>query len=234
MSDFRTNMDEWKAILLGETLLLGVLGKAIQDAPNKEWMQSLIDEDIFSESPLESQDRDIEAGLLLLRAWSQENQKGISDERFIDLQADYTRLFVGTGKAIVPSWESVYFNKEGMLFQEQTIQVRQWYRRFGLESEKLNREPDDHVGLELSFLAYLAQLGLKALDKGNAARFDQVLQGQRQFISEHPLMWVPRWCALVEERAGTDFYRGLALLTRGALSSIDEQLQIEIPKEVPL
>ena len=234
MSDFRTNMDEWKVILLGETLLLGVLGKAIQDAPNKEWMQSLIDEDIFSESPLESKNQDIETGLSYLQVWSQENREGISDERFIDLQADYTRLFVGTGKAIVPSWESVYFNKDGMLFQEQTIQVRQWYRRFGLESEKLNREPDDHVGLELSFLAYLAQLGLKALDENNAARFEQILQAQRQFISEHPLMWVPRWCTLVEERAGTDFYRGLALLTRGALSSIAEQLQIEIPKEVSL
>lgn len=234
MSDFRTNMDEWKVILLGETLLLGVLGKAIQDAPNKEWMQSLIDEDIFSESPLESKNQDIETGLSYLQVWSQENREGISDERFIDLQADYTRLFVGTGKAIVPSWESVYFNKDGMLFQEQTIQVRQWYRRFGLESEKLNTEPDDHIGLELSFLAYLAQLGLKALDENNAARFEQILQAQRQFISEHPLMWVPRWCTLVEERAGTDFYRGLALLTRGALSSIAEQLQIEIPKEVSL
>ena len=188
MSDFRTNMDEWKVILLGETLLLGVLGKAIQDAPNKEWMQSLIDEDIFSESPLESKNQDIETGLSYLQVWSQENREGISDERFIDLQADYTRLFVGTGKAIVPSWESVYFNKDGMLFQEQTIQVRQWYRRFGLESEKLNTEPDDHIGLELSFLAYLAQLGLKALDENNAARFEQILQAQRQFISEHPLM----------------------------------------------
>jgi TorA maturation chaperone TorD len=234
MSDFSTNMDEWKVILLGETLLLGVLGRAIQNAPDKEWLQSLINEDIFSESPLESKNQDIETGLSHLQAWSQENREEISDERFIDLQADYTRLFVGTGKAIIPCWESVYFNEDHMLFQEQTLQVRQWYRRFGLESEKLNKEPDDHVGLELSFLAYLAQLGLKALDENNAARFDQVLQGQRQFISEHPLMWVPRWCTLVKDRAGTDFYRGLALLTRGALSSIAEQLQVEIPKEASL
>jgi hypothetical protein len=62
MKDFRSNKDEWKETLLGETLLLGVLGKAIQSAPDKEWLQSLIDEDIFSESPLGSENRDIEAG----------------------------------------------------------------------------------------------------------------------------------------------------------------------------
>lgn len=234
MSDFRSNMDEWKVILLGETLLLGVLGKAIQNAPDKEWLQSLINEDVFSESPLESKDQDIVTGLFHLQAWSQENCEGISDERFIALQADYTRLFVGTGKTIIPSWESVYFNDERMLFQEQTIQVRQWYRRFGLESEKLNREPDDHIGLELSFLSYLASLGLQALDENDHVRFEETLEAQRQFISEHPLKWVPRWCTLVKESAETDFYRGLAFLTHGALLSIAEQLQIAMPKVASL
>ena len=234
MSDARSNKDEWKATLLGETLLLGVLGKAIQSDPDKEWLQSLINEDIFSESPLGSNNQDIEAGLFHLQSWSQENRDGISDERFKDLKMDYTRLFVGVGKIIAPLWESVYFNKERMIFQEQTIQVRQWYRRFGLVPEKLHKEPDDHVGLELSFLAYLAQLGLQALDENDEIEFEKILQAQRQFISEHPLKWVPDWCKLVKEHAETEFYLGLALLTHGALLVIAEQLQIEIPEKALL
>jgi TorA maturation chaperone TorD len=234
MSNFRTNKDEWKGILLGETLLLGVLGKAIQSYPDKEWLQTLIDEEVFSESPLESKGQDIEAGLSHLQSWSHQNRGGISDEQFTDLQMDYTRLFAGVSKTIAPLWESVYFNEERLIFQEQTIQVRQWYRRFGVEPENLHNEPDDHIGLELSFLAYLAKLGLQALDENDEVKFEQTLQAQRQFISEHPLRWVPIWCRSVKEHAKTDFYKGLALLTYGALLAMAEQLQIEIPEKVVL
>jgi TorA maturation chaperone TorD len=225
------NMDKWKINLLGETLLLGVLGKALQSNPDKQWLQSLIEQDIFSESPLESKCPELEAGLIHLQSWSRENQGGMSNEQFMQLQADYTRLFVGPGNIATPCWESVYFNEDRMVFQIQTLQVRQWYRRFGLEPEKLYNEPDDHIGLELSFLAYLAQLGLQALNENDEGRFKQILQAQRQFILEHPLKWVADWSALVNRHAKTDFYHGLALLAHGALLVMAEQLPSELSEE---
>lgn len=231
MSASISNMDKWKVNLLAETLLLGVLSKALQSNPDRQWLQSLIQQDIFSESPLESNDPELKVGLMHLQSWSQENQGGLSDEQFIQVQADYTRMFVGIGKTLAPCWESVYFNEDGMLFQEQTLQVRQWYRRFGLEPEKLYNEPDDHIGLELSFLAYLATLGLEALDENNESKFEQTLHAQYQFISEHPLKWVSAWSGLVNKYAQTDFYRGLALLTHASLLVIAEQLQVGLVKE---
>ena len=126
-----SNMDKWKVNLLAETLLLGVLSKALQSNPDRQWLQSLIQQDIFSELPLESNDPELKVGLMHLQSWSQRIEGGLSDEQFIQLQADYTRMFVGIGKTLAPCWESVYFNEDGMLFQEQTLQVRQWYRRFG-------------------------------------------------------------------------------------------------------
>jgi len=225
------NMDTWKMDLLGETLLFGVLGKALQGNPDRQWLQSLIEQDIFSESPLDGTCPELESGLIHLQSWSRENRDGLSDEQFMQLQADYTRLFVGPGNISTPCWESVYFNEDRMVFQVQTIQVRQWYRRFGLEPEKLHNEPDDHIGLELSFIAYLAQLGLQALDENDEIKLEQVLQAQHQFILEHPLKWVADWSGLVNKYAKTDFYRGLALLTHGALSVIAAQLQSELSKE---
>ena len=44
--------DDWNEILMGETLLLGVLGRMIQAAPEKEWLQSLIDNDLFADPPM--------------------------------------------------------------------------------------------------------------------------------------------------------------------------------------
>ncbi len=218
--------DDPKAALLEETLLLGVLGRLIKAAPEKEWLQSLVNDDIFAESPMAHKNQDMADGFALLEAWTRQNAAGLSDEIVTDLTVDHTRLFVGVGQPLAPPWESVYFNEDRMIFQEQTLQVRQWYRRFGLEPEKLQQEPDDHIGLELSFLSYLASMGVKASEQGDKARLDGSLQAQQQFLREHPLKWVRAWSALVDKHARTDFYRGLAKVTRGVLLSLGEEFGV--------
>lgn len=230
MNNDGTDHSRWKDILMGEMLLLGVLGRLAQKDPERDWLQSVIAEDVFSEPPLESDHPDLVAGLQGLQAWSQIHKNGISDEDLATLKADFTRLFIGIGKPVSPPWESVYFNEDRMVFQEQTLRVREWYRRFGLEAEKLYHEPDDHVGLELSFLAHLARLGLAALEENNQVEFKEILQAQRQFLVEHPLAWVPHWCGLVEKHAGTDYYRRLAQLIRGTLFSLGERLDVQAPE----
>ncbi len=225
---------DWKVTLLGETMLMGVLSKAIQNDPDREWLNSLVAQDIFSESPLENSCPEIDEGLSLLQNWSNSVNGKISDEQFVNLQTDYSRLFIGPARPIAPPWESVYFNEDRMIFQKETAQVRAWYRRFGLEAEKLYKEPDDHIGLELSFLAYLAKLGLQALETADEKRFAEILQAKSQFISEHPLKWVKNWNVLVQENAYSDFYRGLAHLIHGALLATEKTSKAHLTKEAAL
>jgi anaerobic sulfite reductase subunit A len=90
---------------------------------------------------------------------------------------------------------------------------------------KLHSEPDDHAGLEMAFLAHLAQLGLTALEQGDEARLAETLEAQREFLSAHPWRWMPVWCDQVVAQAHTDFYRGVARLTRGALTELASVLE---------
>ena len=221
----------WATILLGEKLLFELLGKILFTELDRDWLQSLIDEDVFAESPFGESQAEVQRGLEYLQAWSRENKSGISKEAFLDVQVDCTKMFYGFGKVLVPMWESVYFSEERMLFQAETLQVRSWYRQFGLESEKLHQEPDDHIGLELAFLAHLAFLGLQALEQNDEAGFQQALEAQRRFFHEHLSAWILRWCFLVEKYARTDFYRGLASLTRGAAYELSEVLSVALPQE---
>ncbi|MBI4785625.1 MAG: molecular chaperone TorD family protein [Chloroflexi bacterium] len=214
---------EWSLALTGEMLTFGLLGKAFYTYPERPWVRALVDEDVFAEAPFAAEQPDVIAALGLLQAWSQAHKNGISDEAFDNLRADYTRLFIGPGKVLTPPWESVQFSEERLTFQEQTLQVRGWYQRFGLAAEKLYAEPDDHIGLELEFVAQLARLGLAALEENDQTKFKQLLDGQRGFLSEHLLKWGPAWCSQVADQAQTDFYRGIALLTRGALAEISNQ-----------
>ncbi|RJP49701.1 MAG: dehydrogenase [Anaerolineaceae bacterium] len=225
---------EWATRLLGETLLFGLLGRLLYDQLDKTYLQSLIEEDVFADVPFGMEQKETKLGLEILQAWVRENRAGLTDESFDKLRTDYTSLLIGVGKVLAPPWESVYFNEDRMIFQQQTLQVREWYRRFGLEAEKLYMEPDDHIGLELSFLAHLSKLCLQAMEEKDEIKFEMYLQAQRQFLFEHPLKWIELWSGLVQEHSKTEFYRGLALLAQGALLAAAEHLRSELPKDVSL
>lgn len=213
--------------LVGEMLLLGLLGRIIFQYPgdeHREWFQSLIDSEAFSESPYAPDQAHMVKGLELLQNWSKQD---LSDDVYKDMQADYMRLFIGVGNVVAPPWESVFFDESRQTFRQQTLQVRNWYRRFGLEPEKVHREPDDHIGLELTFLANLAGQALQAAENGDEQAFDSLMGARRQFLAEHPLKWVFSWCDLVNEHARTDFYLGLGHLIRGALLAIAQHYDLQ-------
>ncbi len=135
----------------------------------------------------------------------------------VDLARDHQRLFVGPGPLLAAPYESVYRSREGLLFEEQTLQVRAAYRAFGLVAPELNREPDDHLGLELHFLAQVCLRTLDALDTGDEAAADAALAAHQAFLDDHLLTWAPDCLAKVAEHARTDYFRGAAGLTRGLL-----------------
>jgi putative dimethyl sulfoxide reductase chaperone len=221
--------------LTGEVLSLGFLSKALYNEPERAWLQSLIVEQVFAEAPFGTEQAETVRGLELLQAWSNANQGGISDKDFAELKQDYTRLFIGLDPVLpVPPWESVYLNKEHMVFQEETRQVRGWYQRFNLLPEKINKEPDDHIALELLFLVRLGQLSLLALEQNNPQAFDSYCQAQAGFLSEHLLRWGLVWCRLMEKHAATDLYRGLGHLTHGSLLALSAALNVKMPREATL
>lgn len=227
-------INELKSTILGETLLFGLLGKILYADLDKKWLETLIREDVFSEVPFGAEQVETARGIELLQRWMNENRSGLEASQFKVLQDDHLHLFIGLGKVIAPMWSSVYFSENKLLFQEQTLQVRKWYARFGLQAERINREPDDHIGLEMLFIAHLASLALQVIEQDDEKKLDEILQAQHDFLSEHLLRWGPVWAKLVKQHAATDFYRGIAHLTHGTLIAIAESLQIKMPKEAAL
>jgi TorA maturation chaperone TorD len=233
MKNETTSLDDLKTTLVGEVLFLGLLGKAFYNEPDRKWLEELIAEQVFAEAPFGEGQPEIIRGLEILQAWSSSHANGLSDESFAELKMDYMRLFIGLDIFLPAApWESIYSSRERLVFQEHTMQVREWYARFGLQTERFNREPDDHIGLELIFVAHLATMALNSMELNDQSAAEKYLQAQREFLFEHLLRWGPAWARLVNKHAETDFYRGLAHLTYGALLAAAEQLQIELPKEV--
>ena len=173
------------------------------------------------------------AGRLLHSYPQRDWGEALGDEPFDAVEADYMRLFVnGAPTLLAPPWESVYVNATPTLFQCSTMGVRAWYRRFGLEVENVNHEPDDHVGLELSFAAHLCAEAARRAREGDAQGARVALADASAFASEHLLAWAPHWCDVVSEHARTAFYRDLAAFAKQAMAQLAELLGIDVRQRV--
>ena len=138
-------------------------------------------------------------------------------ESEVDIRQDYNQLFVGPERMTAPPYESVHRSQERLIFEQETFLVRAAYAEFGLAAPRLNQDPDDHIGLELSFVGTLCVRGLDALDAGDDVELSRLLEGARSFLEAHLLAWGPTCFAQIEAHAKTAFYRGVGALGRGIL-----------------
>lgn len=180
-----------------------VLSRVLLTSPTQETLDTIRQPEMLADWPLDpDKDERTAEGLAAL---------GRSTEDADLVKRDYNRLFVGPDKLKAAPWESVHRSEEKLLFEEETLQVRAAYREFGLSAPRLNREPDDHIGLELEFLATLAT---RALDEPDQA--GRYLAAIEEFLSDHLLQWVFTLTDLMVANSDTEFMRGIAHLLAGS------------------
>lgn len=202
-------LDEWRAWVY---LLLAQL---FRRAPQPALLRSLADERLLSTLLGGVGDDELSRDCI---AVEQEISRAELQPCANLLQEDYARLFVGPDHLPAPPWESVYRSQERLLFGEQTLAVREFYRAYGLESKHRNEEPEDHIALELEFMAYLCRAGGAGDEAAERCR-----EGQGLFLREHLAAWAPDFCADVARNAASGFYRGLAAITARWLA-LDSEL----------
>lgn len=130
-----------------------------------------------------------------------------------ELAEDHLRLFSGPNPA-APPWESVWREKDGLLFGEQTEKVRNFYLDFGLGSANAGREPEDHLGLEIAFVAWLGGTEQKSLSGRDPSR------ALAAFMNDHLLCWQEACLARAAQNAASEFYRQNCLLCSLALKNV--------------
>ncbi|WP_353570945.1 molecular chaperone TorD family protein [Candidatus Albibeggiatoa sp. nov. BB20] len=166
------------------------------------------------------------------------------DEEFLNgLAADFAAIFLNSSVGVSP-YESVWISEESITHQESMFEMRDWYQKYELAAENWRVRADDHLVLQLEFIAHLTQLTDDPQSLPNAALF----------MDEHILRWISDFSAVVVERCGTPFYAGLVMLTtqyldelrdviasileqpRPTLDEIEERLKPKKapPQEIPL
>lgn len=154
-------------------------------------------------------------------------QKGADLE---ELAIDYAKIFLGFGpkknEGAFP-YESVYTSVRALLMQEARDEVVALYRQENLMRDPGATEPEDHIAFELMFMAYLSQKAAEAIEAGQLETAADCEQKQKDFLQNHLLNWVPRFCKETERISDTGFYKGAARLTAGFLNLDSELLELE-------
>ncbi len=135
---------------------------------------------------------------------------GVDDD---DLVWEYRRQFVGPGHFPAPPWGSVYTDRECVIFGEATLALRAWMRRVGVSRTTDERTPEDHIGLMLAMLAFLAQERPELVD---------------DYLREHLLTWAPHYLDVLEKATTHSFYRGLARLARATLVGVGRARALDV------
>lgn len=207
-------LTEWHPTLMSHMIAYGFFNKVYYNPPEKVFISQLVTEGLFHEWPL-LMNKDTEVGLKLMHAFAEQ----WTDAMLPTLIRDYNNLFVGPDRLLAPPWESVYLSRDHLLFEEETMAVRRFYNRFNLQAPNLNTEPDDHIGLEMAFMANLCTVGIMAIDNEDADALEKSLQAQREFLSNHLLCWGPQFCQKVIDGAETTYFKGAGHLALGCLNT---------------
>ena len=126
----------------------------------------------------------------------------VDDSVMDDFAAGYADVYLRHTFRAAPT-ESVWMTEDGLERQAPMFRVRDWYRRNGLVVADTAGRPDDHLVLQLRFVAHLLREKGKGEGLGEAARF----------MDAHLLRWVDTFAARLVHAGAPDWYAALALLT---------------------
>lgn len=126
---------------------------------------------------------------------------------------EYRRLFVGPTPKPAPPWGSVYTDRECVVFGASTLELRQWMREQGITRYTDDKTPEDHIGLMLALMAWIANEQPANLD---------------DYLRLHLLTWSSHFLTQLADAAEHPFYEGLARLTKVTLEGIQQARALEV------
>lgn len=216
-SEMQSKVEVFKPLIEARSFSYDFLRRAFLIEPSLDYLKLLVQEGFIETFPFREESRDIAKGIHVLKVYVQ-SHKVLTEEECDTLHWDYTRLFIGPHKLPSPPWESAYLNEERLLFQKETLEVRQAYLKYSFLPVEFGHEADDHVGLELDFMYRLNEIALSKIEKDETNDLQELFTDQMSFLQDHLMKWIPQFSQAIINNANTDFYRGMASLLQGFLT----------------
>lgn len=126
-----------------------------------------------------------------------------------ELAAGYADVYLRYTYRASPE-ESVWLSEDELQRQAAMFDAREFYRRHNLVATDWAKRPEDHLVVELRFLARLLE--------------QQEFTESARFLDAHLLRWVKRFAVRLVQAGAPNWYAALALLTASYLEELRDYL----------
>ena len=236
-------VSETVALDLARECLYRFLSAALGDPHGWGWRQVLDDESqqLAREAGdllrAEFADADVTLGFGELPAEMLDLRPVVAELRrpIAELRAEYDRVFGLVIPKECPPYETEYY-PTSQTFQrsQQLADIAGFYRAFGIEPGPASRERQDHVSLELEFMAFMLMKKRLATVSGeeDSAAIEQgsvCEDAERNFFRDHLAWWLPVFAKGLGRKASSGLYAALAYVIAALVPAERQRLGVEIP-----
>ncbi|MFQ5923414.1 MAG: molecular chaperone [Anaerolineales bacterium] len=149
----------------------------------------------------------------------------------LQIEEEYTALF--SVKPEAPPYESFYVDPEGFSRGWIGVNLDSVYSAAGVGVARTNKEPPDHVTVELEFMAYLCSLEAQAFAEQDKAAWARAGRHQAGFLDQHLGLWFAAFARRVREASPGSFYDAVADAADSFIAQELGRLRAGIPPSKP-
>lgn len=139
-----------------------------------------------------------------------------------ELAAEYAAIYL-TGAYGASPCESAWTDDDRLVCQASMFELRDIYAAAGLAAADWRHRPDDHLVLQLLYVAHAARAARTADDWRALARM----------LDEHLLRWIREFAARIAQRSQSPFYAELATLTAAWVDTLRDLLATQLGEPRP-
>lgn len=149
------------------------------------------------------------------------------------LITEYDRVFGLLISQDCPPYETEYSPQTFSVYRSQQLaDVAGYYRAFGLEPADKEPVRQDHIVLELEFMAWLIAKTLYASENGQADNAGLCRDAQVNFFRDHLAWWLPAFALALRRKAdGIGEEREMTLPPKSYLGAVSTLLAAFVPAE---
>jgi TorA-specific chaperone len=210
-------------------ILFRFLSRSFSKEPDEQFLQNLPAVSCALKHLVSDlKEDDLLQGSQLLEDFLQETRETAAENILRNLAEQYASLFLGVGPENISLCESAYRNERGLLFQGSYFEVLEEYSKVGLMKQVDFKEPEDHLSVELAFMAHLCRRSVETLRKGKKKETEACYRLQKRFLDDHLDPWVSRFTQGLLDVSPSKLYMAMAHLLRGYVEAdrtwVDELL----------
>jgi len=209
---------EFRRLAMARGNIYYLLSQVFLSKPSYKLVTNVLNKDfLYGISHVVDDDR----GVKLLRRFA---AKFTHDkESYENLTREYEALFLSSGARYVRPYESAYIDYAVL------NDIKSMYRAARVQVSRLRNYPD-HFGLELWFMYHLCYSEAQAWSKRVKDVAISYLEFGKRFLEKHLMRWSDSLCNRIYNLSRSDFYRGVADITKGYIEQDYRELK-EVIKE---